>query len=350
MKILIIKISALGDVVHSLPVANVLKNSIPNISLHYVVGELSKSILINNPIIDKVYVLPKSKSKNFIKEYFKLGQLIQSENYDAVIDLQGLFKSGLVCFLSKSPVRIGFKDSREFSSIFYNHRVNVGDYFNINESIIKTNLKLGNYLLNLLNLEPGSGIGIEFPLPKTNLEDENTINRLINFSHKDNDPIFVIVPNTTWDSKNYPLDNYVNLINALNYKIKSKIVIIGSASDIATNQYIVKNLAQSNNVYDLTGKTSINDLFYLFEIADLVIGGDTGPVHLAAAINKANIMAIYGASPKIRNGPPGNKVSVFSLNLACQPCFKTKCPLKTKACLYDLDFNLIIRKIEEIYG
>ncbi len=361
MKILIVKISALGDVIHSLPVASLLKDTIPDLNLHYVVGELSKDLLINNPIIDKVFILPKSKNSNFLNSFINIIKAVRREKYDAVIDLQGLLKSGLITGLTKAPIRIGFSKAREGANLFYNYRLDTGDYFDINQPIINQNLKLGKFLIKLLNLALPDNPQIKFSFPIPDTINKEKIENLIKYHHNISSPnqdsalnesaqaLIVFITKTTWVTKNYPESSFIQLINELAKKLSAKIILIGSSADAQTNQNIINGLDSKDNIYDLTNQTDLIDLIYLFNIASLVIGGDTGPMHLASAIEKANIIAIYGASPKIRNGPYGKLAKIISLNLNCQPCFKTKCPIKTLACLKDLHPQLILEQIQAIY-
>ena len=162
-----------------------------------------------------------------------------------------------------------------------------------------------------------------------------------NIQVSDKLPKIGIITRTTWESKNYPTENFINLINYLNSKIKAQYFLIGANSDINFNQNILNNTNMHQNVYDLSGKTNLLELINLFNACDIVIGGDTGPMHLASALNRPKIIALYGASPKIRNGPIGKNSKVIALNLDCQPCFKTKCPIKTNECLVNLDYKII---------
>ena len=102
MKILIIKLSALGDVIHSLALANYLAKTIPNAQIHYVVAKLSSELLINNPIIKHVYILPNSKDRQFKDIYLKTLSQIRQVKYDAVIDMQGLLKSAILTGFSRA--------------------------------------------------------------------------------------------------------------------------------------------------------------------------------------------------------------------------------------------------------
>ena len=261
MKILIVKISALGDVIHSLPVASLLKDTIPDLNLHYVVGELSKDLLINNPIIDKVFILPKSKNSNFLNSFINIIKAVRKEKYDAVIDLQGLLKSGLITGLTKAPIRIGFSKAREGANLFYNYRLDTGDYFDINQPIINQNLKLGQFLIKLLNLAIPDNPQIKFSFPIPDTINKEKIENLIKYHHNISSPnqdsalnesaqaLIVFITKTTWVTKNYPESSFIQLINELAKKLSAKIILIGSSADAQTNQNIINGLDSKDNIY-----------------------------------------------------------------------------------------------------
>jgi len=101
----------------------------------------------------------------------------------------------------------------------------------------------------------------------------------------------------------------------------------------------------NGSVLNLTGKTDLLELIALFDLADLVIGADSGPIHLASAVGKSKVIGILGSTPQKRNGPYGKNSYVIALNLDCQPCFKKECPLHTLACLKDLSAQQVYDEI-----
>jgi ADP-heptose:LPS heptosyltransferase len=100
-----------------------------------------------------------------------------------------------------------------------------------------------------------------------------------------------------------------------------------------------------DRMINLTGKTEIKDLLALFQMTDIVVGADTGPLHLAAAVGKSKVLGIFGSTPVKRNGPYGANSATLSLNLECQPCFQKECPLGTLACLHELSPNVAFEQV-----
>jgi ADP-heptose:LPS heptosyltransferase len=137
-----------------------------------------------------------------------------------------------------------------------------------------------------------------------------------------------------------------NLLDRTSYKI----LIIGGPTDVHDNQVIENELGTSTTgrVANLTGKTSLLDLIALFNVVDLVIGADTGPLHIAAATGKPKVVGIFGSTPAQRNGPYGEQCRAIFLGLSCQPCFEKTCPLGTTACLKDMSHQYVFDKLTEM--
>jgi ADP-heptose:LPS heptosyltransferase len=199
-------------------------------------------------------------------------------------------------------------------------------------------------------------------------------------------PLIALIPGTTWPTKIWPEDQWIALGRLLCERLQAQLVICGGPAERGTNQYIYKGIesGSSNSVIDLTGETSLMQLVALFRRCDLVLGADTGPLHLAAgiaheafnselaatepkalkdtanqkslefevrsvAVAKPKVVAIHGATPWLRNGPYGSMGSAVHLNLECQPCFEKTCQLKLKtiACLKDLPVEEVFKAVDK---
>ena len=131
-KILVVKPSAFGDVVHSLPFLNALKTRYPRAEIHWVVARGIHEILEDHPMIDRLWVIDKNRWKRpgnmagTCREIRRLAGKLRQENFDVTVDLQGLLRSGIITLLAGSRHRIRFKEAREGSRLFYTHAVEGG--------------------------------------------------------------------------------------------------------------------------------------------------------------------------------------------------------------------------------
>jgi ADP-heptose:LPS heptosyltransferase len=458
IEVLIIRLSAIGDVVHALPVAALLKRTLKDVRITWVVEPGAAGLLENNAAVDEVLIFPGKVLLRGIDPFHweakKLSEGLQflrslrSRHFDLAIDVQGLLKSSLLAILSGAPQRIGFKQAREFAPYLMTDLVDVGDYFGAHRHVVDHNLALAVRAIQLLGEKPEERAPVEFPLPsiddqtRKNIEErlEAALGRAPNVlptekidraphplsssqrsisppvpgqgsdssglsspeleavvglsspwrvsalppttespaAHPDEvgpnsivsrpgpkasanllgessngkktlPPLAILIPGTTWSSKIWPVQQWTGLAQKLveaNYQIG----IVGGPADIEANQLIEKELfaGTKGGVLNLTGSTSLLDLIPLFQVCDLVIGADTGPLHIAAATGKPKVVGIFGSTPSGRNGPYGKQGAAIALGLSCQPCFAKTCPLGTIACLKDMDYGYVFEQIQTL--
>lgn len=358
MEILVVKLSAIGDVVHSLPALKLLKRRLPQAKITWVVEPLSRDLLAGNPAVDRVVIFDKKEFKSLstkaIKEF--AGQL-NTTKYDCAIDLQGLFKSAAICRGSGAKRIFGFSGAREMAPLLYTDRIDTGDYFAHDKHVVLHNMRLANAAANALTGKKEDvsddktlALHCEFSLPSIKDASIQKIEQIFaeqqsagEVSHLEHAPLVVLIPGTTWITKLWPMPSW----SALAEKLSAggyRIGLVGGKAEIETNKSLskeIKSKVSNANVVDLTGKTSLCDLMALFSRCRLVIGGDTGPLHLAAAMNGPKIVGVYGSTPIGRNGPFGEHCTTVSTSLECQPCFSKTCKISTLACLTELSLDAV---------
>jgi len=401
LKILIIRLSAIGDTVHCLPVAAAIKRAIPGAQVAWLVEPASAPLLINNPAVDRVFVLPKKRWTNgltrpwlwpkLLTEALAFWSEIRASQFDVALDLQGLLKSAVCALWSGAKRRIGFAHTREGAEKLLTDRLDAGDCFALDRHVVDLNLRLVRYLLSLPGIaqpepatasvpaveaqppaEPGAGAGpappaqledrqltAEFPLPPPPAESVQKISRALGLP-EDREPTpnvsmvrnVVLIPGTTWSSKIWPTESWCQLAELI-AGMSFRVILVGAAGEAEGNARIASWLYRQcpgAMVLDLTEKTDLLDLIALFQRSDLVVGADTGPLHLAAAVGRPRIVGIYGSTPTGRNGPYGPQCRTVSLGLWCQPCFEKVCPLSTTACLKELTSRRVVAEIQAHLG
>lgn len=332
-KILIIRLSALGDVIFNLPLANILKKN--GYEVHWLTSEKGFDIVNNNPLVDKAILAPveKWKKQNIFKkflEYIKIIRFLRSQKYDIAIDTQLLLKSAVWTAFCGAKRRIVSKSAREFAHLAGNEIIEKLSY-DYNTHATKRYLKFSEHL----GLESNEIIA---KLPPSSEKTIKKINELTKNLDK-NKPIIGIAPATTWATKHWNKDNWKELIKKLEKDYN--IVFTGTKKDLELIKYI------SNGKYlNIAGKTNLLELAEFFRRCDLVISLDSGSTHLAWACEKPKIVSIFCATPKGFYAPIGqsNKYIALSGELSCQPCHKKHCQIAetTEGCTY-------IPKVEEVY-
>ena len=337
-KILIIRLSALGDVIFTIPLANALKNA--GYSVDWLVSEKGYELLNGNPCIDNVFLAPIEKwkkSKNIFKnflEYIEIIKKLRKNNYDISIDSQMLYKSFIWHVFCGAKRRLIAKNNREFS------------FLGANEII--PSIKGENHVsLDYLKFAEYLGVDIskiEMSLP----EIENDIKERVDILLKNIDKTkktIVVCPATTWTPKHWNKDNWKKVIE--NLEKDYTLIFTGQSQDSDLIEYI-----GGNRHLNLAGKTNLKELREVLNRADLVISLDSGSTHLAWASQKPKILSIFCCTPSFKYAPIGEKyIALSGPNLKCQPCHKKNCPLMTNACTFLPEPEIVIenaRKLLEI--
>lgn len=345
VKILIIRLSAIGDTIHTIPLAVAIKKAYPNCELGWVVEDKAKHFVKDNPIVDRSFVIPKKKWKKrglSIKnlwEFLVVIRNICNEKYDIVLDTQQLFKSGLIMWLSGAKRRITHSDGREFSGVFANEIIKSDrKQFDINYHVVERNLDLARYL----------GIDsdeIEFVLPESSQEAVEKAKFLLRDVNPEK-PVIILSPATTWTNKHIEQDYWSFLI--AEFCNKANIVITGSDADVELVNSIIEPV-KDKTLLNLVGKTNLAELTELFKLADLVITPDSGSAHIAWAVNKPKIITFFTATSKNRTAPIGDKYKAIASKIECSPCMKKKCKLKNKnACISKFNLEEIINVVNKL--
>jgi lipopolysaccharide heptosyltransferase I len=306
-RILIIKPSAIGDVVHALPVLPRLKKLWPNAKLSWLITPACASLVQRHPLVDEVIVFQRKKwarhwyNPSILWDVALFIHELRRKKFDLVIDLQGLLRSGLMTLLTGAPRRVGFSNAREFAPAFYNERIDCA----WQEHAVTRYLKIASAL--------GCPDGPAEFVFGVDDDDRKYIETLI----PPGTDYAVLLPGTNWNTKRWPVERYAALVGSLKERFGLEAAVAGASTD--------KKLAtEIRGKFDLTGKTSLRQIVALLERAKLVIGNDTGPLHVAAAMG-VPLVALYGPTNPSRTGPFGRDDSVLRLNLPCSPCYSRTC-------------------------
>jgi heptosyltransferase I len=286
MRIAIVKLSALGDIVHAMVVLQFIKSFNEKILIDWVADEAYKDLLNSCPDINKVHITKIKKSKKYISVSLLINELIKVRKlgpYDIVIDMQGLIKSSIISKLIPSKKTVGFdkNSARErFAALFYSDKFNC-EY---SKNIIERNTELVGFAVGINIDKKQIHQKVPFLIPRSNKLD-------IRFSNSKKN--ILLIPGASHISKCYPSSKFAELANLLDANF---FVIWGNKEEkIMANE--IKELSNKVNVCE---KMQLVHLLWFISKVDLVIGADTGPTHIAWAMNIPSI-TLFGPTPGYRN-------------------------------------------------
>lgn len=293
-KILIVKPSALGDVIQALPVATGLKRHWPQARIDWVINDAYQDLLAGHPAIDRLVLYPRRRWRSplCLPEVWRRARALREEHYDLVIDLQGLLRSGLMTAATRSPRRIGLKSAREGARYFYTELVD--DY---------PLAAAERYLccLEQLGIVPQR---YDFQLNPTAPLPESLQSRAGSY--------IVLHPYSRWSTKLWPWRYYQELINRLP---QHHFVMIGEGPWFPID---------GDNLTDLRGQLNLSGLMTVLHRSQAVLSTDSGPAHLAAALDVSTLV-LFGATDWHRTKPAGRRVKVLTHDVFCAPCLKRSC-------------------------
>lgn len=325
-KILIIKPSAWGDIVHTLPFLAAVRRRYPESEIHWVVAKGLHTFLTGHPLIHKLWIMDKDgwKKRNRIPETlsemnsFRKG--LKAEKFDISIDLSGLLRSGLVTLAAGAKYKLGFSDSDEGSPFFYTHKITGGDQIHA----------VDRYLLLARHIGCDTS-GVSFPFPP--LPD---ISQLLNTLP---DRFCILAPSAGKEANRWPAERFGQLAA----KLSLPSVVIASEADREIAEKTVA--ASKGSAINLAGKTGLKELASLTAKADFFVCNDTGPMHIAAALN-IPVFALFGPANPIRTGPYGKRSTVIQENLVCSPCYARKpCTKYNWRCMNNLTVDKVYQNI-----
>lgn len=334
--ILVVKLSAIGDVIHALPVSYAIKETFPDAKVTWVVEPPAYDLLTNNPYIDHIIRFEKKKFKSIgglLKNLPKFSAELKKVKYDVVLDLQGLGKSAAIAYLSGATLKLGCSNMRELSYLVSKPVCGLNQNGHIVERYLDVVRELGCKVEKVV-----------FPMVITEKE-ADIATKIMQQSGADSEkPYVVLAVGANWPNKRWPTALYAGLVDYLYSKELIPVIIGGGVID----SRLAAEINQQAEIppVDLVGKTTLKELAYIIKNSKAVVGGDTGPMHLAAGLGKP-VVALMGPTDANRNGPYGQLQNVIEITRTCKHCWKRKCKLNLD-CLEDIGLGKVVEKLQSI--
>jgi len=296
--ILIVRLSSIGDVLMTNPVIKILRKRYPDAYLAYLVEDKSKDMVTGNSYLDETILFDKGKFKNLrkdtgiisaLKSLSPLVNKLRERNFDLVIDLHGVFRSGLLSYLTGAKKRIGI--DKQLISLLYTDKMKenleihaVDEYLN---------------LLKLIEVAPDQ-YEKEFMIASSK-KDEDYIKQLIQKHGIKNDELLIAFnPATSREDKEWSEDKFAQVGDWINDNLQARVLVLGGPADENKVKRIINKM--ETKAINLAGKTTLKELSCLLKKIDLLITGDTGPMHMGMAVGTP-LIALFGPTRPVRYGP-----------------------------------------------
>jgi lipopolysaccharide heptosyltransferase I len=307
-RLLLIKPSSLGDIVHAMPTLALLRRCFPQAEVTWLVKRQWAPLVERINGVDRLCAVAGGLSG-----WLAVVPALRAARFDLVVDLQGLFRSGAMAWLSGCPRRIGFANAREGSPFFYTERVPVPA---VNMHAVD------RYLLVASALGAPSIERPQFEF-RRRPEDEEMAGALLAGAGIDPASQWIAVNvSARWPTKRWPAGHFAALADRLQQAGLGSVVLLGGASERPDSD-AVRHRMQTKPV-DLTGQTPVGLLPALLRRAAVLVTNDSGPMHIAAAVGTP-VVALFGPTDPRRTGPYGSGHRVLSHAVACRPCFSREC-------------------------
>lgn len=327
-RILIIKPSALGDVVHTLPILRLLRRQFPGAAIDWVVDHAFAGLIEGHPDLNEVIRFERRRYARGLTDsearraFLAFAGELRRRAFDLVVDLQGLFRSGWMAWQTRAAVRVGFANAREFAPAFYTHRVPVP---NVEVHALDRYLSVAEALGC-----PGGPVEFDFGIGDADRAAAGELLATVGGPR-----LAVLLPGTNWPTKRWPAVHFAALVGPLRERYGLACVVAGGPGDRPLGEQIPGAL-------NLAGQTTLKQLVAVLERADLVIANDTGPMHVAAALGRP-LVTLFGPTNPVRTGPYLRDDAVLRLRMPCSPCYARACT--HNSCMAWLTPEMVLRRV-----
>ena len=374
-KILLVRFSALGDVIQTLPILTMLREGFPDAKLGWAIDTELAPAIEGHPALDYIHRCSRNSWKQaayrmtgwpaIAREFTALVKEIRSVGYDVSIDVQGLFKTALLPYVAGIRRRIGYAHGREFSSLFYTEKyLDSRAYFDPTVFHLEHMVGLvrmldhhrGEYQAAPSAPNPASAgcadktgapwwprraTEVTYKVRPPALPEplRQSAAEVLKQAFAESSPVVAMAPATQWKSKCWPEDYWTTLIQQVLARTNLNVLLMGSSADAPLAERILSAFEPSQlrgRVCNLFGRAPIQEMYALYEQVQAAVGPDSAPLHVAGAMGVAVLIGIYGPTGYRRTPPLGSlrvKLLTTEGQLSCQPCHERICPLGTDECM-----------------
>jgi heptosyltransferase-1 len=364
-KILLIKLSAVGDVIHTIPVLNKLRRRYPSAQLDWLVTPAIAELLRHNPAITNVIEFAREDWSRpwtpapFVS-YARLAAKLRANGYDLVVDMHGQFRTAVFALATGAPVRIGFdrprarvwdasprtfsaearkhawQGAREGSWLAYTDHIPVPT---LDQHAVDRYLSVGP----ILGLEEGQP-DFSFPIPQAASANIESLLRRHDIAGA---PLVAMAPGTIWETKHWGTDKFAEVARHFLQK-GFAVALMGSRRERTVCEEVAR-LAPGS--VDVAGETTLTELAALVRRSAISVTNDSGPMHLAVALGRP-VVSVFGPTDPIWIGPYGRADAVLRAGVPCSPCLLrqlSRCR-HDHVCMENVSAPAVIERMERVLG
>jgi heptosyltransferase I len=363
-KILLIKLSAVGDVIHTIPVLNKLRRRFPAAQLDWLVTPPIAELLRHNPAISNVIEFARDDWSRPLRltpfaSYARVAAALRRTGYDLVVDMHGQLRTAVFTVATGAPVRIGFdrprasvwsatqreftaqarkhawQGAREGSWLAYTHHIPVPT---LDMHAVDRYLNVGP----ILGLEEGPP-DFSFPIPQAASAGIDDLLR--RHGVNDDDRLVTMAPGTVWETKHWGSDKFAAVARHFLQK-GFAVALMGSGRERVVCEEVAR---LAPGAIDIAGETTLTELAALVARSSICVTNDSGPMHLAVALGRP-VVSVFGPTDPVWIGPYGRNDAVLRAGIACSPCYLralSRCDYG-HACMVEVSADSVIERMERI--
>ncbi|WP_397568472.1 glycosyltransferase family 9 protein [Schlesneria sp. T3-172] len=331
-RICLIKPSALGDVVQTLPLLPVLKHRYPGAEISWVVNRELKDLVEGHPALSDAISFER---RGGWSAWGNLLGTLRKRRFDLVIDLQGLLRTGVMTLATGAPVRVGLETARE------------GSHLTLNCLLPETSRQMAAHARYWRVAEClGLGQMSRETLIATSAADCDWSELQLKDLPR---PIIAVHPGARWETKRWPVEKFAELMRRADHLWGGSLLILGSKAERHDADRVHQRLQELSTpghtptVRNLAGQSTLKQLSALLSRVDFAISNDSGPMHLAAGLGIPTL-GIFTCTSALRSGPPGDQHEMISTAVSCAAGYHKICPHRGEnhlACLNELDVERV---------
>jgi heptosyltransferase-1 len=343
-RILLIKPSSLGDVLHAVPVLWAVRRRYPQARISWLVARPFAPLIENHPAVDEVILFDRveygrvGRSPSVTADFLRFVGDLRQRRFDLVIDLQGLIRSGFLAWASGAGVRIGFGQAREIAWVFYTHRIPPirGDAHAVDRNF---------RVVEMLGCDDAP---IDLSLPVRPEARRSLQSKLVELGLPAGADFLAVAPGARWETKIWRPESFAAVIDIVHDRLGARCVLLGSPQETELCSRIAAGCR--SRPISLAGTTSLSELIAAVGAARVVLCNDSGTKDVAVALGKP-LVTVYGPTNPRRTGPYGRNDDLFRADIPCSPCYLKKlsrCQFRHR-CMHDIGPQPVAERVIDLW-